>query len=154
MYKPIERVSRPDLDYFTFSDYFAQSTYKASAYIDSTGLADVMAYRHFTETNDWNNALFHARRALEKGAHERESRLMCVRALRSLGRTREALEVLHKGADDSHGTRLLEVGILVDLRRFSEASELIGRYLREAPPDVRVQLESILETIRAKPENN
>lgn len=154
MYKPIERVSRPDLDYFTFSDYFAQSTYKASAYIDSTGLADVMAYRHFTETNDWNNALFHARRALEKGAHERESRLMCVRALRSLGRTREALEVLHKGADDSHGTRLLEVGILVDLRRFREASELIGRYLREAPPDVRVQLESILETIRAKPEDN
>ena len=154
IYKPIERVARPDLDYFTFSDFFAQSPYKASAYIDSTGLADVMAYRHFTETNDWNNALFHARRALEKGAHERESRLMCVRALRSLGRTREALEVLHKGADDSHGTRLLEVGILVDLRRFREARELIGQCLREAPPDVRVQLESILEKIRAKPEDN
>jgi tetratricopeptide (TPR) repeat protein len=154
MYKTIERVSRPDLDYFTFSDYYAQSPQIASAYLDRTIFTDVVAYNYFAQRDDWDNALFYARRALQKGGNERESRLMCVRALRSLGKHREALEVLRKGADDSHRTRLLEVGILVDLGRFSEARELIGRCLPEAPPDVRVQLESILKKIRAKPEDN
>jgi tetratricopeptide (TPR) repeat protein len=79
---------------------------------------------------------------------------MCVRALRSLGRPREALEILHKGAVDSYVARLLEVGILVDLGHFREALELIGQYLRNAPPDVSVQLESVLKKIRAKPEDN
>jgi len=154
MYKPIERVSQPDLDYFTYSDYYAQSPYIASAYLDRTIFTDVMAYKDSAERDDWNNPLFHAPCPFEKRPNEHEARLMCVRALRSLGRPREALEVLRKGADDSHGTRLLEVGILVDLGRFREARELIGRCLREAPPDVRVQLESILKKIRAKPENN
>ncbi len=143
MYKPIERVSQPDLDYFTYSDYYAQSPHMASAYLDRTILTDVIGYKDAAERDDWN-----------KRPNEHEARLMCVRALRSLGRPGEALEVLRNGADDSHRTRLLEIGILVDLGRFREARELTGRCLPEAPPDVRVQLESILEKIRVKLENN
>ena len=147
MYKPIERVSRPDLDYFTFSDYFAQSPYKASAYIDSTGLADVIAYRHFRETNDWDNALYHARRALQKGVHERESRLMCARALRLLGKPDEALDVLDKAVDDSPEAQLLEISLMIDIRRFDDAGKRIRQFLPEAPPSIRVQLESMLKKI-------
>lgn len=154
MYKPIERVSRPDLDYFTFSDYFAQSPYKASAYIDSTGLADVIAYRHFRETNDWDNALYHARRALQKGVHERESRLMCSRSLRLLGKPDEALDVLDKAIDDSPEAQLLEISLLIDIRRFDDARKRIRQFLPEAPPNVRVQLESMLKKISIKTRNN
>ena len=154
MYKPIERVSRPDLDYFTFSDYYAQSPYKASAYTDSTGFADVIAYRHFRETNDWDNALYHARRALQKGGHERESRLMCARSLRLLGKPDEALDVLNKAVDDSPEAQLLEISLLIDIRRFDDAGKRIRQFLPEAPQNVRVQLESMLKKICIKTRNN
>ncbi len=75
MYKPIEGVSRPDLDYFSFSDNFAQSPQKASEYLDSTGLSDVMAYKDLIHTDDWHNALFHASRAFEKSPNEHEAPL-------------------------------------------------------------------------------
>ena len=149
MYKPREGVSRPDLDYFIFSDNFAQSPQKASEYLNSTNLHNVTSYNELIQTDDRHNVL-HASLALGKRPNKHEYRLMCVRALRSLGSHIEALEVLRKGEDDSHGTRLLKLGILVDLGRFREARELIGRSLPEAPPDVRVQLESILKKIADK----
>lgn len=154
MYKPVEGVSRPDLDYFTFTDCYAQSPYKAAAYLDTSGLTDVAAYRHFANKHDWENVLFHARHALEKGANEHEDRLMCARALRSLGKPNEALGVLLEGGRHSPEGQVLEISLMIDIRRFDDAEEQIRRLLPEAPPNVRVQLESMLKKIGAKPRNN
>jgi hypothetical protein len=89
--KPVERPCRADLDYFTLINYWSQNPHLGMAYLDETGFTDVKAYRQFAENHDWNNALFYARRALEKGANEGESRLMVLRALRILGRPNDAL---------------------------------------------------------------
>lgn len=154
MYKPAEGVSRPNLDYFTFTDCYAQSQYKAAAYLDTSGLTDVAAYRHFANKHDWENVLFHARHALEKGANEHEDRLMCARAFRSLGKPNEALGVLQEGGRHSPEGQVLEISLMIDIRRFDDAEERIRRLLPEAPPNVRVQLESMLKKIGAKPRNN
>jgi hypothetical protein len=91
-YKPVESPCRADLNYYTFIDDWVENPYLGMAYLDETGFTDVKAYRQFAENHDWNNALFYARRALERGANEGESRLMVLRALRILGRPNEALE--------------------------------------------------------------
>jgi len=91
-YKPVESPCRADLNYYTFIDDWVENPHLGMAYLDETGFTDVKAYRQFAENHDWNNALFYARRALERGANEGESRLMVLRALRILGRPNEALE--------------------------------------------------------------
>ncbi len=154
MYKPVEEVSSPDLDYVTFTDHYAQSSFKASAYVDTTGSSDIIAYRHFAQRHDWKNALFHACRAIEKGADERESRLMCARSLRLLGKPNKALDVLNKAVVDFPEAQLLEISLLIDIRRFHDAGERIRRLLPEAPPNVRVQLESMLKKISTKARDN
>ncbi len=83
--KPVERLCRADLNYFALIDYWVQNPHLGVAYLDETGLTDVKAYREFAQNHDWNHALFYARRALERGAHQEESRLMVIRALRMLG---------------------------------------------------------------------
>jgi len=101
-HKPLESPCRTDLDYFTFMDSWVQNPHLGMAYLDATGLTDVKAYRQFAQNHDWHNALFYARRALERGANEEESRLMVVRALRILERPNEALEVLRKTKGPRH----------------------------------------------------
>jgi hypothetical protein len=91
-YKPVESPCRADLNYYTFMDDWVENPHLGIAYLDETGFTDVKAYRQFAENHDWNNALFYARRALERGANEGESRLMVLRTLRILGRPNEALE--------------------------------------------------------------
>jgi hypothetical protein len=88
--KPVERLCRADLNYFAFIDYWVQNPHLGLAYLDETGLTDVKAYREFAQNHDWNHALFYARRALERGANQEESRLMVIRALRMLGGPNEA----------------------------------------------------------------
>jgi hypothetical protein len=90
-YKPVESPCRADLNYYTFIDDWVENPHLGMAYLDETGFTDVKAYRQFAENRDWNNALFYALRALERGANEGESRLMVLRALRILGRPNEAL---------------------------------------------------------------
>jgi hypothetical protein len=89
MYKPVEDATSPDLDYFVFMDCFAQSPLKATAYVDPSGRGDAAAYAYFARTGDWENVLYHACAAMQKGFRERESRLMAVRALQALGRSGE-----------------------------------------------------------------
>jgi hypothetical protein len=101
-YKPVGRACRADLNYSTFMDFWVQNPHLGMAYLDETGLTDVKAYREFAKNHDWQNALFYARRALERGASEEESRLMVVHALRMLGRRNEALGLLGKRTDRSH----------------------------------------------------
>jgi hypothetical protein len=153
-YKPVQSESRTNLDYSTLINYWVQNPQLGVAYLDTPGMTDVIAYRYFAQNHDWNNVLSHARRALQKGAKERESRLMCVRALLSLGRPNEAIEVLRKGGDHSHEARLLEVDLLVDLGHFQDARQQIRQILPEVPTDVRVRLESILKKISTKPQGN
>jgi tetratricopeptide (TPR) repeat protein len=154
MYKPVDGVSPPNLDYSTFTNYFVQDPHVAAAYLDTSGLADVTAFRYFAKRHGWENVLFHARRAIQRGMNERESRLMCVRALRSLGKPNEALDVLQKALDDSPEAQLLEINLLMDLRRFNNAEEEIRQLLPEAPPDVRQRLELMLTKISTRPRNN
>jgi hypothetical protein len=150
MHQPVQNVSQPDLDYFVFLDNFAQNRYQAAAYLDSGGAADMEAYRHFAENKDWENALYHARQAVLKGSHEGESRLMCVIALRKLGRPEEALEVLNQTKTRTHETQFLEIQLLLDLERTAEAQKKINRFLPEAPPDLRKHLE-LMTRKRANP---
>lgn len=93
-HKPSERPCRANLNYFTLIDYWVENPHLGVAYLDETGLTDVKAYREFAQNHDWANALFYARRALERGANEEESRLMVVRALRMLAGPDQALESL------------------------------------------------------------
>jgi hypothetical protein len=90
-YKPVEGPCRADLNYYTFVDAWVENPHLGMAYLDVTGFTDVKAYRQFAENRDWNNALFYARRAIERGANEGESRLMVLRALRILGHPNDAL---------------------------------------------------------------
>ncbi|KPK17441.1 MAG: hypothetical protein AMK69_25850, partial [Nitrospira bacterium SG8_3] len=89
-YKPVEHPCRADLNYFTLIDYWVENPHLGVAYLDETGLTDVKAYREFAQNHDWPSALFYARRALQRGANEEESRLMVLRASRILERQKEA----------------------------------------------------------------
>jgi hypothetical protein len=82
-------------------DHWVENPHLGMAYLDETGLTDVKAYRQFAENHDWKNALFYARRALERGANKEESRLMILRALATLGRPDEALETFTDKKSDS-----------------------------------------------------
>jgi hypothetical protein len=154
MYKPTDGASQPDLDYFTYGDYFPSPPCKPSANIDTTGLSEITAHKHFAERRDWKNALVHAPRALEKGVNKRQSRLMGVHALQPLRRPNETSEPLRKESDHSHEARLLEVDLLVDLGHLQDARQQIRQILPEVPTDVRVRLESILKKISTKPQEN
>ena len=147
MYKPARDTERQDLDYFVFMDDFAQSPYKADAYLDPTGHADERASTYFMSKSDWKNALRHARRAIEKGVEGPESRLLLVLALRELGRPAEALDNLRQAKNDSQGMRLLEIELLHDLGQDPEALEQMNRLLPQAPSEVRRRLEHIRSEI-------
>jgi len=94
---------RSDLDYFTFIDYWVQNPDVGLAYLDCGELTDVKAYRYFAKKERWEIALHHARRALQQGINETESRRVAASALRSLGRPEEALNLLRQGNDESFG---------------------------------------------------
>ncbi len=151
MYKPSEGVSGPGLDYFTFSDYYAQSPHKAAAYLDTSGLTDVTACRYFAKRQEWENVLFHARRAIQRGVNDGEPRLMYTRALRALGKPGEALDVLSKGTHSSYDARLLQIELLLDLGRFDDARQQIHQLFPEAPPDVQSRLQTLLNSITTGP---
>jgi hypothetical protein len=150
MYRPVNETSRRDLDYFVFMDNFAQGPFKAAAYLDPTGQGDVAAYRYFAEINDWENVLYHALQAVEKGSGKPEARLEAVRALQTLGRPEEALELLGQGPG-SLQARIQSVELLLDLKRFPEASEEIDSLLPQAPPEVRRRLEVMKKRIQGPP---
>jgi hypothetical protein len=129
-------------------NWWMQNPNTGLKYLDGTSLSDVLAYRHFAQRHDWNNALFHARRALREGANKRESHLMCVCALRALGKPEEALEALHTLADESYEAQLLEIHLLMDLGRFPDASDRIRQVLPLAPQDIQIQLKVMLKKAR------
>jgi hypothetical protein len=145
---PVQNLSRANLDYATFMNWWMQNPNTGLKYLDGTSLSDVLAYRHFAQRHDWNNALFHARRALREGANKRESHLMCVCALRALGKPEEALETLHTLEDKSYEAQLLEIHLLMDLGRFPDASDRIRQVLPLAPQDIQIQLKVMLKKAR------
>jgi tetratricopeptide (TPR) repeat protein len=144
MFAPTGAAKHYDANYFTFSSCYAQNPYKAWAYLDPTGAADVAAYRRYARAQNWKDALFHARLALRKGAEEAESRLMCVEALTALGQAQEALDILQDTGDDSAKAKLLEINLLIDLKRFHDAANTIRHAMQFAPQDMSAQLEAML----------
>jgi hypothetical protein len=141
---------RSDSDYFTLIDYWVQNPEVGLAYLDCGELTDVKAYRYFAKKKRWEIVLHHARRALEQGINDPESRHVAASALRSLGRPEEAMSLLHQGNDGSFDTRFLEADLLVDLKRFSEATEKILQLMREAPGEKQEHLHSLLDKVTAK----
>jgi len=113
-------------------------------------LTDVKAYRYFARKERWEITLHHARRALQQGINEPESRLVTASALRSLRRPEEALNVLRQGNHRSFDARFMEVDVLVELERFSEAAEKILQLMREAPEDKREHLDALLNKVTAR----
>jgi len=141
---------RADLDYFTLIDYWVQNPEVGVAYLDCGDLTDVKAYRYFARKERWEITLHHARRALQQGINEPESRLVTASALRSLRRPEEALNLLRQGNHGSFDARFMEVDVLVELERFSEAAEKILQLMREAPEDKREHLDALLNKVTAR----
>ena len=95
IYQPTERISKPDLDYATFIDVYADNIERSWAYLETSGSKDITAYRDYFQKRDWKRALFHAHSALEKGANKEESLLTYTQALRALKQKEEALNPHH-----------------------------------------------------------
>lgn len=141
---------RADLNYFRLIDYWVQNPEVGIAYLDCGDLTDVKAYRYFASKERWNTALHHARRAVQQGINEQESRLVAASALRNLRRPEEAINLLRQGIDGSFDARLLEADLLVDLKRFPEAADKILQLMRESPEDKREHLHSLFNKVTAR----